>query len=129
MELIREEELREIRRLWREERADWADSVPRIYNEVMEDSLDWINDDLGSFGEMEAEILSDVCENHDVPAELIKRLLDTEFQHYGMKRRASIYNEMDKVMREDWRDREEIVAELEGEDRIEAWEYDGIGGL
>jgi len=128
MELIREEELREIRRLWREERADWADSVPKIYNEVMDDDLDWINDDLGSFGEMEAEVLLDVCEEHDVPAELIKRLLDTEFQHYGMKRRASIYNEIDKVMREDWRGLEEIVAELEGEDRIDAWEYDGIGG-
>jgi DNA sulfur modification protein DndC len=45
-----------------------------------------------------------------------------------MKRRASIYSEIDKVMREDWRDLEEIVAEIEGEDRIENWQYDGIGG-
>jgi DNA sulfur modification protein DndC len=128
MELIRAEELREIRRLWREERADWADSVPKIYNEVMDDNLNWVHDDLGSFGEMEAEVLKEVCEDHDVQPELIKRLLDTEFQHYGMKRRASIYSEIDKVMREDWRDIEDIVAEIEGEDRIEAWQYDGIGG-
>jgi len=128
MDLIREEELREIRRLWREERADWEDSVPKVYNDVMDDSLDWVHDDLGSFGEMEAEVLAEVCEEHDVPAELIKRLLDTEFQHYGMKRRASIYSEIDKVMREDWRGLEEVVTELESEERIEAWEYDGIGG-
>ncbi|MDZ7731434.1 MAG: DNA modification system-associated small protein [Natrialbaceae archaeon] len=128
MELIQEEELREIRRLWREERADWADSVPKIYNEIMDKDLDWVTDDLGSFGEFEAEILNEVCENYDVPAELIKRLLDTEFQHYGMKRRASIYSQIDKVMKEDWRDIEEIVAEFEGEDRIDAWKYDGIGG-
>jgi len=129
MELIREEELREIRRLWREERADWSDSVPKIYNEVMDDDLDWVADDLGSFGEFEAEVLKDVCEDHDVQPELIKRLLDTEFQHYGMKRRASIYSEIDKVMREDWRDLEEIVAEIEGEERIDKWQYEGIEGV
>jgi DNA sulfur modification protein DndC len=128
MSLIREEEIREIRRLWREERADWADSVPEIYSEVMDDNLDWVHDDLGSFGEMEAEVLQDVCEEHDVQPELIKRLLDTEFQHYGMKRRASIYSEIDKVMREDWRDLEEIITEIEGEDRVDVWRYEGIGG-
>ena len=128
MDLIREEELREIRSLWREERADWEDSVPMIYNEVMDDDLDWVQDDLGSLGEMEANILEMVCEEHDVPAELVKRLLDTEFQHHGMKRRASIYSEVDKVLKEDWRGMEEIVAELEGEDRISSWQYDGIRG-
>ena len=94
----------------------------------MDDDLDWVTDDLGSFGELEAEVLGEVCEDHDIQPELIKRLLDTEFQHYGMKRRASIYSHINKVMREDWRNMEEIVAELEGEDRIGAWEYNGIEG-
>lgn len=129
MDLIRKEELREIRRLWREERADWEDSVPDIYQKVMGDGIEWVHDDLGSFGKMESEVLEDVCEVHDVPKELVQRLLDTEFQHYGMKRRASIYSELDNVMKEDWRDMEEIVAELEGDDRIEAWQYDGIEGV
>jgi DNA sulfur modification protein DndC len=92
----------------------------------MDDGLEWVHDDLGSFGEMEAEVLSKVCEEHDVPAELVKRLLDTEFQHYGMKRRSSIYSQLDKVMREEWRSMKEIVAEIEGEDRVEAWQYDGM---
>jgi DNA sulfur modification protein DndC len=126
MELIRKEELREIRRLWREEKADWEDSVPKIYNRVMDDAMDWVHDDLGTFGQAEAELLEDICEDHDIPAELVKRLLDTEFQHYGMKRRASIYNEVDKVLKEDWRDTEEIIAEIEGEDKVDAWEYPGI---
>ena len=126
MDLIQEAELREIRRLWREERADWEDAVPKIYNEVMDDGLEWVHDDLGSFGKMEAEVLSKVCEEHEVPAELVKRLLDTEFQHYGMKRRSSIYSQLDKVMREEWRSMEEIVTEIEGEDRVDAWQYDGM---
>jgi DNA sulfur modification protein DndC len=127
MELIRKEELREIRRLWREEQSDWEDSLPKIYRRVMgEDEMDWVHDDLGTFGEEESELLEEICEEHDVPKELVQSLLDTEFQHYGMKRRASIYNELNKVLREDWRSRDEIVAEIEGEDRVDEWEYPGI---
>lgn len=126
LELIRKEELREIRRLWREEQSDWEDSVPKIYQSVVGDDIEWIHDDLGTFGEEESQLLEKVCLNHDVPKKLVQRLLDTEFQHYGMKRRASIYNELDKVLKEDWRSRDEIVAELEGEDRVEEWNYPGI---
>jgi DNA sulfur modification protein DndC len=123
MTLIRDEELREIRRLWREERADWQDSVPKIYERVMEEELDWVADDFGSFGETEEEVLKEVCEEHDMQPELIQRLMDTELQHHGMKRRASIYNEIDKVLREDWRTQEEIVAEIEGEENVKKWQY------
>jgi DNA sulfur modification protein DndC len=123
LELIRKEELKEIRQLWRTEEADWEDSVPKIYEEVMGEELDWVTDDLGAFSGEEAEILEEVCAKQDVPPELIKRLLDIELQKHGMKRRASIYNEIDKIFREDWRSAEEIVAEIESED-VEQWEYD-----
>ncbi|WP_306058584.1 DNA phosphorothioation system sulfurtransferase DndC [Natronococcus wangiae] len=123
LELIQEEELREIRRLWRQEEADWEDSVPRIYNEVMDDELEWTKDDLGSFTEEEAAVLEEVCEAHDTPPKLIKRLLDTELQHHGMKRRAAIYDKIDKIFREDWRSIQEVAAEIDGEEP-ERWEYD-----
>ncbi|QSX01166.1 DNA phosphorothioation system sulfurtransferase DndC [Haloterrigena alkaliphila] len=123
LELIQEEELREIRRLWRQEEADWEDSVPRIYNEVMDDELEWTKDDLGTFTEEEAAVLEDVCEAHDIPPKLIKRLLDTELQHHGMKRRAAIYDKIDKIFREDWRSIQEVAAEIDGEEP-ERWEYD-----
>jgi DNA sulfur modification protein DndC len=123
MDLIRDEELREIRRIWREERADWEDSVPKIYREAMEEDIGWVQDDYGAFGETEAKLLKEIADKHDVPPELVQRLLDTELQHHGMKRRASIYNEIDKVMREDWRPMEEIVADIEGEENVEKWQY------
>jgi DNA sulfur modification protein DndC len=88
----------------------------------MDEDLDWVHDDLGSFSAVEAEVLEQVCERHNVPDKLVKRLLDTELQHHGMKRRASIYNEIDKIFREDWRSIEEITADIEGEDP-EQWEY------
>src|SRR6056297_2846070 len=74
LDLIRDEELKEIRRIWRTEEADWEDSVPKIYNDVMDDDLDWVRDDLGSFSTEEAEVLERVCERHDVPDKLVKRL-------------------------------------------------------
>lgn len=126
MQLIQKEELREIRRLWREEKSDWEDSVPKIYQKVMGDNMDWVHDDLGTFGVEESQLIEEVCKEHGVHKKLVQRLLDIEFQHYGMKRRASIYSELDKVLSEDWRPTEEIVAELEGKDRVEAWVYPGM---
>lgn len=123
LDLIRDAELKEIRRLWREEEADWEDSVPRIYNDVMGEHLDWIQDDLGSFSAEEAEILEEVASKHDVPPKLVKRLLDVELRHHGMKRRASIYNKIDGVFKEDWRTAAEVVEDFDGED-ADDWEYD-----
>ena len=123
LDLIRDEELKEIRRIWREEEADWEDSVPQIYNDVMDDDLDWIQNDLGSFSTEEAAVLEEVCAEHDIPPKLVKRLLDIELRHHGMKRRAAIYNKIDKVFRENWETIEELTAEIDGEDP-ERWEYD-----
>jgi DNA sulfur modification protein DndC len=123
LELIRREELKEIRRLWRQEEADWEDSVPRIYQEVMGDDLKWAHDDLGSFTAEEARILESVCDEKDIPPRLVKKLLDLERQHHGMKRRAAIYNKIDSIFKEDWRSAEEIAASIEGEDP-DRWEYD-----
>jgi DNA sulfur modification protein DndC len=89
----------------------------------MGEDIGWVQDDYSAFGETEAKLLKGIAEKHDVPPELVQRLLDTELQHHGMKRRASIYNEIDKVMREDWRPMEEIVADIEGEENVENWQY------
>jgi DNA sulfur modification protein DndC len=123
LELIRDSELKAIRRLWRTEKSDWEDSVPAIYKEVKGESLDWVKDDMGSFSSEEKQVLAEVCHEHDLPAELVQRLLDTEMQHHGMKRRASIYGQIDSILKEDWRDDEEIIAEFENEDESR-WIYD-----
>ncbi len=123
LQLIRDEEIKKIRRIWREEEADWEDSVPEIYRDVMGGDLDWGRTDLGTFSGEEAAILEEVCSKHNVPPKLVKRLLDIELRHHGMKRRASIYNKIDKVFREDWRSLEDITADFESES-AEDWNYD-----
>lgn len=123
LELIRDPELKEIRRIWRNEESDWEDAVPQIYEAVMDDSLDWVNDDLGSFSTDEQEVLREVAAEENVPPKLLKQLLDTELQHHGMKRRASIYGQIDSLFKEDWRTKEEILDEYENEE-ADSWVYD-----
>lgn len=113
--LISEEELHEIRRIWRTERQDWEDSVPKIYREVTGEDLDWVRDDVTSFTVKDDAILQQVSTEREVPARLIAKLLDLERDMQGMGRRAGIYEKIDQVFREDWPDEEQIKAFHQGE--------------
>ena len=50
IKLITDDELEEIRRIWRTERQDWEDAVPKIYAKFF-GARDWIVDDKISFDE------------------------------------------------------------------------------
>ncbi|MFN5678179.1 MAG: DNA phosphorothioation system sulfurtransferase DndC [Roseiflexaceae bacterium] len=107
-ELITQPELHEIRRIWRTERQDWNDSVPVIYHEVTQQHLAWLQDDIGSFNSMEYQVLDGLCKEHDIPTDLVARLLEQERQMQGMQRRAGIQQKIDDVLREEWRDEDTI---------------------
>jgi DNA sulfur modification protein DndC len=118
-QLIGEDELREIRRLWIAERQDWADSLPAIYRDVTGRTLAWEVNDSPTPGQLEAALLAEVTTDADVPLRLVQKLLDAEWQHYGMRRRSTIHKAIEKVLGEDWRALEQVLAdaqhELEGE--------------
>lgn len=103
-ELITEAEIHEIRRLWRTERQDWDDSLPLIYSEMTGQSLEWLQDDIGNFSSHEYRILNEVCQERDIPTDLVARLLEQERQLQGMHRRAGIFQRIDEVLGEEWRD-------------------------
>ncbi|PKL58847.1 MAG: DNA phosphorothioation system sulfurtransferase DndC, partial [Methanomicrobiales archaeon HGW-Methanomicrobiales-5] len=111
LQLILPEELHEIRRIWRQEKGDWEDSVPKIYREVMGTDLDWIQDDRGMFSGEEGNLLEVTCQKHDIPVQLVAKLLDIERQVQGMKRRAAVYSRIEDVLGEEWRTEEEITKE------------------
>jgi DNA sulfur modification protein DndC len=102
--LITEPELHEIRRIWRTERQDWADSLPQIYAEMTGTTLDWLQDDMGAFTAQEYRVLQAVCQDYDLPTDMVARLLEQERQMQGMHRRAGIFQRIDEVLSEDWRD-------------------------
>jgi len=110
--LIKPEELHEIRRIWRYNRGDWEDSLPKIYREVIGENLEWLDEDKGTFTGKEAELLEKICEKYRIPSRLVVKLLDVEHQVQGMSRRASIYSQINNVLSEEWRSEEEVLESL-----------------
>lgn len=109
--LITDDELEEIRRIWRTERQDWEDAVPQIYAEVV-GKRDWVVDDTISFDETDKEVLTALCTKKGVPVTLVAKLLDTERQMDGMNRRSKIQSRIDEIFHEDWRSEKEARNEL-----------------
>ena len=110
-QLISYEELEHIRRLWRTEKQDWEDSVPRIYREVMGEDLPWVVDERPGFASDDRRLLDTICDRYEVPSPMVARLLDVEHAHSGMSRRASIHQKLASVFDEDWRAEQEILDE------------------
>jgi DNA sulfur modification protein DndC len=76
--LISDEELFEIRRIWRTERLDWDDSLPKIVEEVTGQHLNFPADDDGTFDADQKAMLGSICAEYDVPIDLVARLLEVE---------------------------------------------------
>jgi DNA sulfur modification protein DndC len=109
--LISEHELFEIRRIWRTERQDWEDSVPRIFRKITDHDLKWPADDDAPFDAEHKALLSSICREHDVPFELVARMLEAERQMKGMARRAGIYKALGAELAREWRSEKEILNE------------------
>jgi DNA sulfur modification protein DndC len=116
--LIDEEELHEIRRLWRTERQDWDDSVPRIFREVHGYDLEWPTDDNGQFNGDHKDILAGICNEYGAPVDLIAKLLEAERTASGQARRSSIQKSLERILAQEWRSEEEIVAEEQWQLRL-----------
>jgi DNA sulfur modification protein DndC len=112
-ELVSERELREIRRLWLTERQDWDDALPQIVKGVTGQIIDWEVNDVSRPGRIEFGLLTRVTEKYDVPVRLLQKLLDAEWQYYGMRRRGLIHKTIEQIVSEDWRSLEEVQAEVE----------------
>lgn len=108
--LIDDDEVLEIRRLWRTERQDWEDSVPEIFRSVNGYNLDWPIDDDGRFDGEQKALLASICQEYDVPFDLVARLLEVERQSSGMARRSGVQKEIARILGQEWRPEEELLA-------------------
>ena len=113
--LIYDAELHEIRRIWRLEKGDWQDRVPRIYKDVTNRELTWVDDDGAAFNYSDYKILEEICEKHDVPTELVVRLIEVERATMGMTRRSTVYQKLTRILAEEWRSEEEVIESLQDE--------------
>ncbi len=118
--LIHDAELHEIRRIWRAERGDWADSVPLIVRGALGRDLNWVMEDTVAFTAEDGRLLNEVCSGRAVPTELVIRLLDVERAAHGLKRRHAVHTRIEELFRQEWRDLDAVLTErLAGRAAIE----------
>ena len=107
--LITHEELSEIRRIWLEEKHEFDDSLPRIYEEVtgepFQDTRPSAERKL--LGSDEWAVLKEICDD-EMHLELMARLLHTENKFHAKSRRG-IYESLDKCFASSSRSREDAI--------------------
>jgi hypothetical protein len=69
------------------------------------------------------ELLDEIAPQEEISPRLVQKLLDTEWKHYGMRRRASIHDTIDRIFGEEWRTLNEIL-DSRGVERLEVMEND-----
>ncbi|MEA5506674.1 DNA phosphorothioation system sulfurtransferase DndC [Halotia wernerae UHCC 0503] len=109
--LITLEELSEIRRIWLEERHEFDDSLPRIYQEVTGEEFKDPRPgaDYSLLGSDEWVVLEEICEDDAMHLELMAKLLDTERQYRKKGRRVGIYDTLEKCFATSSRSPEEAI--------------------
>jgi len=107
--LISDEELYEIRRLWRAEAQDWDDSVPAIFRAATNRDLPWPQDDAVLFGMNERALLAQVCAEEAVPLDLLMTLIEGQRQNGGVGGRTAVHARIDEILRSEWRSETEVL--------------------
>ena len=114
IELISDDEVHEIQRIWRSERGDWRDTAYGVYERATGRRLAAPGEDMGGPGAAEQEVLEEVCARHGVPALLVSRLLNAEHESSGLAGRSGVYRRINRVLSEEWReDMGEVIGDLE----------------
>ncbi len=110
--LITPEELSEIRRIWLEEKHEFEDTLPRIYEEVTGEPFQDIRLGAGNslLGTDEWAVLEEICTDDVMHLELMAKLLDTERQYHTKSRRVGLYDTLEKCFETSSRSREEAIA-------------------
>jgi len=102
--LIKPEELQAIRQQWLRDpnEPDWADSLPRIYSEVYDTEIEWIENDAGAFTEPDAKLLNELGMKYGIQAELIMKLIEVELSVSGLGKRKGVLQKLESVLKKDW---------------------------
>lgn len=108
--LVRHEELQAIRQQWLRDpnEPDWADSLPKIYSEIYDDEIDWVENDAGAFTEPDAVLLNELGTEYNIPSELIIKLIEVELSVSGLGKRKGVLQKLENVLKKDWGSLDEI---------------------
>lgn len=128
IELITMDELQEIRRIWRYEKHEFDDSLPKIFQEVIGESFPLPADDDNLLRGEDWQILKSVCEQACEQSdsgdferffELQVSLLDVEREFRGMARRSGIYEALEDRLRAcQFESEEQALSIRQGEEQL-----------
>jgi len=105
IELIKTFEIEAIRQEWLRDpnEPDWEDSLPRLYHNVYpEKHIDWVENDAGVFTSHDSKLLKELSEKHDIPSELLLKLLEEEIHVTGLGSRRGILKKLESILKRDW---------------------------
>lgn len=104
IELITNQELNYIRQIWLNDKHEFDDSLPRIYEEVTGEKF--LSTDVlaqNSFGETEWNLLSDVCSEFDPDEQLlfetVSRIVDIESRAVEQKARRGVVGNIEREIK------------------------------
>ncbi|MBD2482016.1 DNA phosphorothioation system sulfurtransferase DndC [Planktothrix sp. FACHB-1365] len=109
--LITIEELSEIRRIWLEERHEFDDSLPKIYEEIMGEPFEDPRIGAGNhvLGGDEWQLLEELSQGDTMYMELMAKLIDTERQYKTMARRTGIYDDLERCFETSSRPQQDAI--------------------
>lgn len=116
-ELISMDELRYIRKIWLNDKHEFDDSLPKIYERVMgkefEDNSIVKNK---YYGQQEWELLSEVCKdlypNHELMLEMQSGLLDIEARYSAISSTKNVIKNLERKIKQSYFKNEEDAEEL-----------------
>lgn len=111
LELISQRELEEIRRIWVVEKHEIEDSLPAIYERVMDRPYPGKRlDDGMSFSAEDIQLLREISDD-PLHFELTRQLLSIERKHRVMARRAGVFQELERAIERGFYEDAEDAAE------------------
>lgn len=105
IQLIHDFELEAIRQQWIKDpnEPDWEDYLPKIYNDIYPDKhINWMDNDSGVFTQHDADLLQNLGDEHNVPAELLMKLIEAEVSVSGLGMRRGIVKKIESLLNNDW---------------------------
>jgi DNA sulfur modification protein DndC len=112
LELIRIDELQEIRRIWVSDKHELEDSLPRIFEKASGQPYPGRSlDDNLVLGQSEMMLLEEICGKGRLHYELTRELLSLTRQQRFSGRRAGLFDQIEKAMRRGFYvDKDDAVA-------------------
>ena len=101
-ELITQDELKMIDKLWEDEGDLSRRSLVEIYTEVTGEKLPWDNYRKAKYDEETVALIHDLCDKHDVPFDLISKLMISVDNSKFYTRSAVAAKNVERILNEGW---------------------------